>query len=97
MAVIGAVQSRLLTTRAALPPSKDTYRSTCARIFSTQAATVSLVFSARSAVGFGSPMRPVEPPTRISGLFPASWMRRAVTSWTRLPKCSEGAVGSKPT
>ena len=46
--------------------------------------------------GRGSPISPVDPPTSPSGLCPASWMRRIVSSCTRLPRCRLGAVGSKP-
>ena len=72
IADIGAVQSRLFTTRAALGPSKEMKRETCSRILTTHSATVSLLFSVRSAFGLGSPISPVEPPTRISGVWPAS-------------------------
>ena len=70
MAESGAVQSRLLTMRAAcaveLEERLNLHRG-CAR---TQSATVSLVLSVRSDVGFGSPMRPVAPPTSASGRWP---------------------------
>ncbi len=96
MADIPDVQSRLLTMRAAYGPSKSRNREICPRRRSTQPATVSGSLSTRSAVGFGSPIRPVAPPTRPSGRFPACWMRRMVRICTRLPRCRLGAVGSKP-
>ena len=82
---------------AALSPSKDRNGSIWARMLSTQEATVSLVFSVRSAVGLGSPIRPVDPPTSARGRWPACWRRRAVSTWTRWPWCRLGDVGSKPT
>ena len=65
-------------------------------MFATHSAVCSLVFSTRSAVGRGSPIRPVDPPTRQMTRCPARWRWRSTTSWTRLPKCSDGAVGSNP-
>ena len=64
---MGPVQSRLLTIRAEFCPEKSTKRSTCRRMLSTQAATVSLGLRTRSLVSFGSPISPVDPPTRIKG------------------------------
>ncbi len=81
---------------AALSPSKDRNGSIWARSLPTQPATVSGSFSVRSAVGRGSPIRPVAPPTSASGRCPACWSRRTVSTWTRCPTCSDGAVGSKP-
>ena len=51
----------------------------------------------RSPESLGSPIMPVAPPTRAYGVWPACCSRRAVSSWTRLPMCRLGAVGSKPT
>jgi hypothetical protein len=59
--------------------------------------TVSSEFSVRSPESFGSPIIPVAPPTSRYGVWPASWRRRAVVSWSRLPMWRLGAVGSKPT
>ena len=97
MALIGAVQSRLLTSRAALSPSKLEEAARPAPAGSRPTRRRSLaVLSVRSAVGRGSPIRPVDPPTSPSGSWPASWSRRISRSCTRLPRCRLGAVGSKP-
>ncbi len=82
---------------AALSPSSDTNGSTWRRTRSVQSLTVSTELSVRSPESFGSPIMPVAPPTRTYGVWPAFWSRRAVTSWTRLPMCRLGAVGSNPT
>ncbi len=96
MADMPAVQSRLFTMSAAFSPSKDRNGSIWVRSRVTQFAMVSGSFRVRSAVGRGSPICPVAPPTSASGRFPASWSRRTVSTWTRCPTCSEAAVGSKP-
>lgn len=83
MADIPPIQSRLLTMVAALSPSKTRNGSICERTRSTHAATVSGEFSVRSAVGLGSPICPVAPPTSASGRWPASWSRRMVSTCTR--------------
>lgn len=83
MADMPAVQSRLLTMTAAFSPSKDRNGSIWARTRSTQAATVSGSFRVRSAVGLGSPIWPVAPPTSASGRCPACWSRRMVSACTR--------------
>ena len=93
---IGAVQSRLSTKTAGLSPSEARNGSTWRRMLATHSAVCSLVFSTRSAVGRGSPISPVDPPTRQMTRCPARWRWRSTTSCTRLPKCSEGAVGSNP-
>ena len=62
---IGAVQSRLLTITAGLSPSKSRNGShLLAGCAPTHSAVCSLVLSTRSAVGRGSPISPVDPPTR---------------------------------
>ncbi|CAM5522465.1 hypothetical protein SALBM311S_08756 [Streptomyces alboniger] len=91
-----AVQSRLFTITAAFSPSKDRNGSICPRSRATQFATVSGSFSVRSAVGRGSPIWPVAPPTRASGRRPACWSRRMVRTCTRWPTWRLAAVGSKP-
>lgn len=96
MADSPCVQSRLLTMTAACGPSKSSSGAICARSRSTHWATTSGAFSVRSAVGFGSPISPVAPPTRPSGRLPACWILRIVRICTRLPRCRLGAVGSKP-
>lgn len=52
---------------AAFSPSKSRNGSIWARSLATQPVTVSGSFSVRSAVGRGSPIRPVAPPTSASG------------------------------
>ena len=59
-------------------------------------APTSADVSARSDVVRGSPIRPVPPPSSAIGAWPARWNRARPNSGTRLPTCSEGAVGSKP-
>jgi len=49
---------------AGLSPSKARNGRTCDWIRATHSATVSLELRERSAVGFGSPINPVDPPTR---------------------------------
>ena len=93
---IPSVQSRLLTKTAAFSPVVSRKGRTWSWMRATHSAVCSLVFRTRSEVGRGSPMRPVEPPTRQITRCPARWRWRRTTSWTRLPKCSEGAVGSNP-
>ena len=44
----------------------------------------------------GSPISPVAPPASTIGRWPASWRRRRLQSWRRLPTCRLSAVGSKP-
>ena len=78
------VQSWLLTTVAALSPSKETKPLTWRRTRSVQSATVSAELSVRSPESRGSPIMPVAPPTRTYGVCPASWSRRAVSSWTQV-------------
>ena len=96
MADSGAVQSRLLTIVAAFGPSKRSSGSICLRMRSTQPETTSRSLSVRSPAIFGSPIRPVAPPTSANGRWPASCRRRTVRIWTRLPMCRLGAVGSNP-
>ena len=54
------------------------------------------VLSVRSAVGRGSPIRPVDPPTRPSGLWPASWRRRSVRIWHEVAKVQAGQGRVEP-
>ena len=81
---------------AAAGPSKARNGLTCVRMRSTHSATTAGSFRVRSALAFGSPISPVAPPTRAIGRCPARWRRRIVSSWTRLPTCRLGAVGSNP-
>ena len=81
---------------AALSPSKDRSGSIWARILSTQLGHRLLGVQGALGFGWGSPIRPVAPPTRASGRCPASCRRRSVRTCTRWPRCRLGAVGSKP-
>ena len=97
IADIAPVHSRLFSTMAPVGElSKSTNRSSCPRIRPVHSWTVSSVLSTRSPVSRGSPIRPVAPPARTIGRWPACWKRRSVSSGTRCPACRLGAVGSKP-
>ena len=78
-----SVHSRLLTIRAAYGPVKSRNGSICARTRSIHPAITSREWSTRSALGRGSPIRPVAPPTRASGRLPPCWSRRIVMIWVR--------------
>ena len=98
MKLMPSVQSALSTRRAVLGEAvKSSSRASCGRTPATLVAMFSLVSNWRSAVlPLGSPMLPVAPPATAMGMCPASWKRRSVINGTRLPTCSESAVGSNP-
>ena len=66
------------------------------RMLATQLSTTAGSLSCRSAVGRGSPIRPVAPPTSTTGRWPARCSARSTMNCSRLPTCRLGAVGSKP-
>lgn len=49
-----------------------------------------------SAAPDGSPMRPVAPPMSATTPCPVCWNQASAMRHTRLPKCSDSAVGSNP-
>src|SRR5665213_1880996 len=93
-------QSALFNSFAwALPAlaEKSRKRLICSPIPATLTSSTSRVRRGRStSLKLGSPMRPVPPPASAMGALPASCRRRKLQSGKRCPRCSDGAVGSKP-
>ena len=88
---IGAVQSWLLTIRAAAGPSKSRNALELAADAARTSSRPRLrSFSVRSPVGLGSPIMPVAPPTSASGRWPASWKRRSGQGLGQVPDVQAG-------
>ena len=95
---MGPVQSALLTTLAALAPSKRRKEASWVRMVARLARTAESSSRLRSDERpLGSPIMPVAPPTTAMGLCPARCRWAIIMMGTKLPTWRLRAVGSKPT
>ena len=83
-------QSALLTT------SNPNNLSACAFKHAKLCSTSSWVIIGLSASGFGSPIKPVPPPTKRIGWCPAFFNLVEIKKLEKWPICKESPVGSVP-